>query len=256
MPSQSEVARQFHSLHKKGDPVILFNIWDAGSAQTVAGAGASALATGSAPVAMAMGFADGEDTPLELMLDNLSRITAIVDIPVTADIEGGYGVEPAEVADTLSRTIEAGAVGCNFEDQIVGTGNLYDIADQVLRISAARETAGVAGVNVYINARTDIFLKAKPETHNGQMLEAALERARAYEQAGASGFFAPGLVDETLIAGLCETTNLPVNIMFMPGVPDSKTLAALGVSRISYGGFPYLWMSKWLKEEARQALDG
>ena len=256
MSSQSDLAHQFHALHKKGDPVILFNIWDAGSAQVVTGAGAKALATGSAPVAMAMGFVDGENTPLDLMLANLARITSAVDIPVTADIEGGYGAEPSKVTTTLSGAIDAGAVGCNFEDQIVGTNNLYDIADQVPRISAARKACDDLKVDAYINARTDIFLKAKRDTHNDQMLDDALERAKAFEQAGASGFFAPGLADENLIARLCENTALPVNIIALPGVPDTKTLASLGVARISYGPVPYRKMTAWLEEQAKQALGG
>ena len=256
MQTQIDKAKSFHALHKKGDPVILFNVWDPGSASAVAKAGAKAIATGSAPVAMAHGFADGEQIPLDLALDNLRRIVGAVELPVSADLEGGYGVAPELAAETVARALEAGAVGFNFEDQVVGGTGLHDVPVQSARIAAVRAATDRSGIPAYINARTDLFLKAKPETHDQALLDQALERARAFEQAGASGFFAPALADESLIGKLCEACPLPVNIIALPGVPPAARLAALGVARISYGPVPYRRMTKWLEEAAREALSG
>ncbi|MCK4710163.1 MAG: isocitrate lyase/phosphoenolpyruvate mutase family protein, partial [Gammaproteobacteria bacterium] len=235
-------------------PLILFNIWDAGSANAVASAGAKAIATGSAPVAMAHGFGDGENIPLELVLDNLKRIIATVDLPVTTDIEGGYGAAPEVVADTVTRSLNAGAIGFNFEDQIVGTAELYDLPTQIPRIEAARKAADAACDSIFINARTDSFLKASPDTHTPKMLEDAITRAKSFADAGADGFFAPGLADEGMIARLCEESPLPVNIIALPHVPDTKTLTGLGVARISYGPVPYKRMIAWLEGEALKAM--
>lgn len=246
--------KAFAALHVKSDPVILYNVWDPGSARAVGSAGAKAIATGSAPVAMAHGFADGQKIPRAMMLDNLRRIVEAVDLPVSSDIEGGYGVAPAEVAETAAETIRAGAVGFNFEDQIVGGEGLYEIADQAARIAAAREAVDAVTSDVFINARTDIFLKAKPDTHTEAMLDDALARAEAYAAAGASGFFAPGLADEGLIGRLCAECALPVNIIALPHVPGPARLAELGASRISYGPVPYKQMLGWLEGQARAAI--
>lgn len=246
-----ERARAFAALHVKGDPVILYNIWDAGSAAAVAGAGARALATGSASVAGANGFTDAQALPMALAIANLERITAVVDLPVTLDFEGGYAADPAETAANVARVAAAGGVGINFEDQVIGGDGLHAVADQSARIAAIR---AALGADFFINARTDIFLKASADTHDRAMVDTALERARAYRDAGASGFFAPGLKDEALIARLTEGTALPVNIMDYPGVPPAARLAALGVARISHGPFPWRLAMKALEDGARAAF--
>ncbi len=254
MTNQTTKAEAFAALHKKGEPVILYNIWDAGSAGAVRDAGAKAIATGSAPVAMAQGFGDGQNIPMETALDNARRIVAAVDLPVTLDFEGAYAEDVLGVAANVQRALETGVVGFNFEDQIIGTSDLYAIETQEARVSAMREGCDAAGIPAFINARTDIFLKAKPETHSDTMLDEAIARAKAYADAGASGFFAPGLKDEAMIARLCESTALPVNIIALPGTPDTATLAGLGVARISYGPVPYRQMLGWLQEQAKQAI--
>ncbi|WP_170381565.1 isocitrate lyase/PEP mutase family protein [Ruegeria atlantica] len=254
MSNQITKAESFAALHKKGDPVILYNIWDAGSAVAVGDAGAKAIATGSAPVAMAQGFGDGQNIPMDAALDNARRIVAAVDLPVTLDFEGAYAEDVLGVATNAQRALETGVIGFNFEDQIVGTSDLYDIETQEARVRAMREGCDAAGIPAFINARTDIFLKAKPETHDDTMLDEAIARAQAYADAGASGFFAPGLKNEGLIARLCESTDLPVNIIALPGTPDTKTLARLGVARISYGPVPYRQMLGWLQEQAKQVF--
>jgi len=254
MPSQADRARAFRDLHVKGDPVVLFNIWDPGTAKIVAGAGAKALATGSHPVASAFGFADGEKIPLDMALDNFRRITAAVDLPVTMDLEGGYGADPETVARTMTRAIEAGAVGFNFEDQVVGTADLYDIATQVKRIAAIAAAVKASGVPAFINARTDLFIKTPRDMHDAALVDKAIERAKAYQKAGADGFFAPGLADPALIGKLVEAVALPVNIIALPGVPAREELAALNVARISWGPVPWRRMAVWLESEAKAAM--
>ncbi|MDP3898471.1 MAG: isocitrate lyase/phosphoenolpyruvate mutase family protein [Mesorhizobium sp.] len=256
MTDQIAKARAFHALHVKGDPVVLFNIWDPGTANIVAGAGAKALATGSSPVASAFGFPDGEQIPLDLALDNISRIAASVDLPLSVDLEGGYGEAPEIVADTVSRALAAGAIGFNFEDQIVGTVNLHDTAVQARRVAAAVAAVKASGIPAFVNARTDLFLKAARDRHDDALVDQAVARAKAYADAGADGFFAPGLADERLIGRLVEAVALPFNIIALPGVPPKATLAAAGVARISYGPVPWRRMAAWLEAEARAAIAG
>ncbi len=254
MTDQKTRAATFAALHVKGNPVVLFNIWDAGSARTVEKAGAKALATGSWPVAAAFGYGDGERIPLDLALDNIRRIVAGTDLPVTMDLEGGYGVSPREVEATVARAVEAGAVGINFEDQVVGGEGLHPAPVQAERIAAARKAFDDAGVPGFVNARTDIFLKNAPDTHDAAMLEDAVARARAYAGAGANGFFAPGLADAAMIGTLCADCPLPVNVIALPGVPDKATLASRGVARISYGPVPYRQMMASLDAAAKAAF--
>ena len=254
MVTQKEKADAFRSLHVKGSPLILFNIWDAGSARTIEQAGAKAIATGSWSVAAANGFADGQKIPLELALGNLERIVASVALPVTLDFEGGYATDPADLKENIRKVIAAGAVGINFEDRIIDGDGLYAIEDQCARIEAIHETAREASIPLFINARTDVFLKTYPAKHDRAQLEEAVERAAAYAEAGASGLFAPGLRDSDLIKELCERSPVPVNIMVLPDTPPSKILAQQGVARISYGAGPYRQMIEALEEAARKAF--
>ncbi|MBA2524327.1 MAG: isocitrate lyase/phosphoenolpyruvate mutase family protein [Pyrinomonadaceae bacterium] len=252
--SQTERANLLKSLHTKGEPLILFNVWDAGSARAVEEIGAKAIATGSWSVAAAQGYADGQELPLDLALANVKRIVASVDLPVTIDLEGGYGDSANELQEAVTRVIKAGAVGINFEDQIVGGTGLYSMEGQRARIEAIREAAEQVPIPLFINARTDIFLKADPASHSDEHLEEAIRRATVYAESGASGFFAPGLRNAKYIERLCEASPLPVNILVMPDVPSSKQLAALGVARISYGPGPYRLVMETLKEAGRKAL--
>lgn len=255
MTTQSERAVTFASLHVKGSPVILYNIWDAGSAQAVQAAGAKAIATGSASVAEAQGYSDGENLPFEVALANLRRIVRVVDVPVSLDMEGGYGREAEVLQANVTQVIEAGAIGINFEDQVVEGAGLYSIEEQVRRIQAIRRAAEQAGVPLFINARTDIFLQAAPATHNEAHLLDAIERAKAFAGAGASGFFAPGLRRADFIERLCAESPLPVNIILLKDVPPPSQLAELGVARISHGPYPYRHMIEWLTNTARNALN-
>jgi methylisocitrate lyase len=252
--TQNDKAQLFHSLHAPGQPLVLFNAWDAGSARAVAEAGARAIATGSWSVAAANGFADGEQLPFALALDNLRRIVAAVEQPVTIDLESGYGDAPAQVAATVAAALEGGAIGCNLEDSFPGNGRLRETGEQATRLVAARQAAKDAGVAFFINARTDVFFQKPADAHDMAMVDAALERARAYADAGASGLFVPGVVADHLIARLVEASPLPVNIMAMPGVPSRARLAELGVARISHGPGPYRGAMQWLSEAAKAAM--
>jgi 2-methylisocitrate lyase-like PEP mutase family enzyme len=240
-------ARQFAALHVPGDPVILYNAWDAGSAKVIAEAGAKAVATGSASVAAAHGFADAEALPLELALANAARVASAVELPVTIDFEGAYATAPEGAAANVAKLAATGAIGCNFEDQVVGGEGLHPAAFQAERIAAIR---AAVGPDFFINARTDLFLKAKMETHDAAMVEAALERAHAYAEAGASGFFVPLLADLGLLGRFCAASPLPVNFMAFPGAPGAAEVAKAGVARISHGPFPFKLAMKALRDAA------
>ena len=254
MSDQASQARAFAALHVPGKPLVLFNVWDPGSAKAVTEAGAKALATGSWSVAAANGFPDGERIPLDLVIGNLGRIVAATALPVSVDIESGYGRTAEEVGRTVARTLEAGAIGCNLEDSFPETGKLRDIAEQQPRIRAARRAAEAAGIPYFINARTDVFFQGPAEQGDAAMVEEALKRARAYAEAGASGLFAPGLKDLTLIARLAKASPLPLNIMAGGTTPGLPVLAEAGVSRISHGPGPYSLAMRALAESARAAL--
>jgi 2-methylisocitrate lyase-like PEP mutase family enzyme len=247
-------AEEFVSLHRRGSPVVLFNVWDAGSARAVAASGAKAIATSSWSIARANGCEDGEQIPLDLAVSVLRRIVGAVNVPVTADLESGYGDEPEIVGRTIGSAIEAGAVGCNLEDSFPANGKLREINHQIDRIRRARSVADGAQTPFFINARTDIFFQRPPEQHDKTMVDEAVERASAYADAGADGFFAPGLVDIALIARLAESSTLPINIMIVDATPPASTLAQHGVARISHGPRPYLVAMKALEDAARSAF--
>jgi 2-methylisocitrate lyase-like PEP mutase family enzyme len=256
MTTQRSKAELFREFHIKGSPLILFNIWDAGSAKAIEEAGAKAIATGSWSVAAANGFDDGEKLPFDFALANLERIVVSVRAPVTIDLEGGYAPENSELKENIKKVIAAGAVGINFEDQIVGGDGLYEIEEHAARIEAVRNAAEQMALPLFINARTDVFLKTYPAKHNIAQLEEAAGRAIAYARAGASGLFAPGLRDPEMIKNLCELSPIPVNIMVLPDTPPPAELAKLGVARISYGPAPYRQMTEALKEAGMKALAG
>lgn len=253
MPNQMEKADYFRKLHIAGQPLVLFNIWDPGSAKAVEAAGADAIATGSWSVSRANGYADGEHMPLDCVIANLARIVKSTDCPTTIDLESGYAKTPDMVAISISRTIEAGAVGCNLEDSFPESGKLRSIAEQIERIGFARQAADKSGIAYFINARTDVFLQPS-EPHDDALCGMALDRARAYADAGADGIFVPGLVGEALIARLAAVSPLPLNIMVDENSPPLSRLAKAGVARVSHGPGPYILMMKALEKAAREAM--
>jgi 2-methylisocitrate lyase-like PEP mutase family enzyme len=241
----------FAKLHVAGDPLVLFNAWDAGSAAAVAKSGAKAIATGSSSVSMANGYGDGQQVPLDFALANAARIVGAVELPVTVDFEGGYAEDGAGLTENSRRLADTGVIGCNFEDQVVGTDRLYDIADQVARIAALRAGLGDA---FFINLRTDLFLKAKADAHDSALADQAIERGKAYAGAGVNGFFIPGLAELSLVERIAKAVELPVNAMQLPGGPTRAQWASAGIARVSHGPFPYMAMQEWLAAEAKAAL--
>src|ERR1700732_2370457 len=251
--NQVEKAKRFAELHVAGTPLLLYNAWDAGSAKAILEAGAKAIATSSWSVAAAQGYGDGEAIPIDLAEQIVGRITATVDIPVTMDFEGGYSEDDGELAANIARLLDLGIIGINFEDRIVKGSGLYGIARQARRIAAIRKAAEQKGVDLFINARTDVFFEHGDAA--AQAVGEALDRAKAYAAAGASGFFVPGLVDDALIGRICESVTLPVNVMVMDGVPSNGRLSELGVARISYGPIPYIRAMRALGQEARTTFN-
>ncbi|SPM43217.1 2-Methylisocitrate lyase and related enzymes, PEP mutase family [Mycobacterium numidiamassiliense] len=236
--SQQDRAARFAGLHVQGAPLVLYNIWDAGSATTLAKAGAPAVATSSWSVSEAQGYRDGEGIPVDFLTQIVGRIVDSVEVPVSADFEGGYTEDDGRLAENTLRLLDTGVVGINFEDRVVQGARLYPIDRQASRIAVIRQAADQRGVPLFINARTDLFLGQGNDPES--VTDEAIDRAKAYADAGASGFFIPGLQEKSLIARISEGAPLPVNVMVMDGVPSNAQLAEIGVARISYGNAPYV----------------
>lgn len=239
----------FAALHVPGDPVVLYNIWDVGSAHAVVAAGARALATGSHPVADANGWPDGQQVPIDFALANARRIVDAVDLPVTVDFEGAYSEDAEEGAANVLRLSQTGAVGCNFEDQVIGGDGLHPLDLQVRRIAAIRRAVGES---FFVNARTDLFLKT--QKYDDALVDRAIERGKAFADAGASGFFVPRLSDPKQIERVVREVPLPLNVIAFPGSPDKKVWSDAGVARISHGPFPHRALMTKLQEMARRAI--
>ena len=246
MPNKYQI---FAALHVPGDPVVLYNIWDVGSALAVVQAGAKALATGSHPVADANGWPDGQQVPIDFALANAKRIVDAVELPVTIDFEGAYSTDPEEGGANVARLAATGAVGCNFEDQVVGGEGLHPLDLQVQRIAAIRRAVGG---EFFINARTDLFLKT--QTYDDALVDQVIERGKAFADAGASGFFVPRLADPNQIKRVVREVPLPLNVIAFPGAPDKSVWANAGVARISHGPFPHRALMKTLEEMTRAAI--
>lgn len=219
----TDPAAVLRALHVPGKPLILPNAWDAASAVAVREAGFPAVATGSAAVARVLGYEDHEATPAAEMLAAVARVVRVVDVPVTADMERGYGLEPAELVERLLAT---GAVGCNLEDSDPRSGELVEIERQAAFLAEVRAAAGQALV---INARIDAYIRGEPNAAD------AVHRARRYLEAGADCVYPIGLAAEAGIEALVGAVGRPVNILFRPGAPTLERLAELGVARVSYG---------------------
>lgn len=232
--SQKERAAQFRRLHEqgRGRPLVLPNAWDAASARVIELAGAPAVATTSAGVSWALGRGDGQRLTREEMLEAVGRIVAAVRVPVTADVEGGYGTgSPEDVAETVRAAVKLGVVGINLEDTIAG--EVMPSERHAERIKAARAAAGAAGGDLVINARVDVYLFGVGAAEG--RLKETVRRARAYCGAGADCVFVPGVIDRETIAALVSGIDGPLNVMAGPGAPTVAELARLGVARVSVG---------------------
>lgn len=234
MTTLRDTAELFGSLHRPGSPVLLPNAWDPLSARLVEAAGAAAVATTSAGVAWALGAADGDRIDRDSVLALTRRVVAAVGVPVTADVESGFGATPADVGVTVQGVLAAGAVGANIEDvHPDDPGALRPSGEQAERLSAARAAADAAGVPFYLNARVDTYLRSAGDP--ASRFADTVARARAYLAAGASGIFVPGVVDVPTVTRLATEIDGPVNVLAGPGAPPVSELAAAGVARISLG---------------------
>jgi 2-methylisocitrate lyase-like PEP mutase family enzyme len=248
---QRAKAEALRDLHIPGDPLLLLNAWDAASAVVIARGEARAIATSSAAAANALGYADGQHLTREQMLGAVAAIAGAVDLPVTADMEAGYGDEPEAAAATARGVIEVGAVGLNMEDLRGGGGDLLPIARFSAKIAAVRAVGDESGIPLVLNARTDVFLGGIGDPDS--RLEHAVERGNAYLDAGADCIFVPGVIGTAVITGLVQGIHGPISVLAVPGSPRLSDLKALGVARISTGSGPYraaLALARRMAQEA------
>jgi 2-methylisocitrate lyase-like PEP mutase family enzyme len=247
MPDKAERLR---ALHRTPPILVLPNVWDAASARLIEAEGFPAIATTSAGVAATLGYPDGGVVPSNEMIEAIARIARAVRVPVSADIEHAYGATPDAVADIVLRVIAAGAVGINLEDYVPGATDLEPIALQIDKITTIIKAATHAGVRVVINARTDGFLRGfgTPDARLG----VAIERGRAFLEAGADCVFVPGVRDAPTIGALVRGIGGPVNILAADGTPPIKELEALGVARVSLGSGPMRASLAVMRDVARE----
>jgi 2-methylisocitrate lyase-like PEP mutase family enzyme len=228
-------ADQFLKLHQGPDVLVLANVWDAASARVVEHAGFKAVATSSAAVANSLGYPDGERISRAEMLEVVRRIAAKVSVPVSADLEAGYGESAEDMAATAQALIEAGAAGLNLEDS-VDEAALVPVDQHAAKVRRIREVGKRLGVHVVINARTDVYLAAIGEPAG--RLEHAVRRATAYFEAGADSIFVPGVYDAETIGRLVQALPGPLNVLANPAIPPISELERLGVRRLSFGSWP------------------
>jgi len=233
--SQKEKAEKFHELHHSGKMLILPNIWDALGALLLESLGYPAIATASASIAFSNGYNDGEIIPFNDLLMLLRRITTSVDLPVTADIERGYADTDIQLEENIKLLIDAGIVGINIEDTDSKTNTLQSIEYQFNKIRLIKDVAGKMGIPLFINARTDVYLREKIFTTPVAQFEEVIKRGLAYKDAGADCFYPIALQQEADIKELIVRLKLPINIITIPGIPGLKTLSDLGVARVSLG---------------------
>ena len=255
---QVEKARYFLALHHGDDILVLLNAWDAASARIFQAVGSRAIGTTSMGIAASIGYPDVERIPLEEMVAAVGRIVRAVDIPVTADMEAGYGATPAEVVESIRRVVACGAVGVNLED---GTGDqqrpLTEPAVAAERIAAVREATRADGIHLVINARTDIYLRAVGPSED--RFAEAVARGNAYREAGADCVFVPGGLDRETIRAIVREIDAPINILAnpasaAPGVPPVPELAELGVARVSVGSAPMRSTLSFARRIAEEVL--
>ncbi|HXP94645.1 MAG TPA: isocitrate lyase/phosphoenolpyruvate mutase family protein [Candidatus Binatia bacterium] len=252
--NQGEKAAALRELHHRSEPLVFVNAWDAASARIVESLGFPAVATSSGGIAFSAGFPDGERITRETMLERVAAIAGSVSLPVTADLEGGYGSEIDDAIATARGAIEAGAVGLNFEDASHDPGRpLIDVATASERIKAIRRTADAIGVPLVINARTDVYHE-EAGTAQSRFREAT-ERAEAYAAAGADSIFVPFVTDAETIGKLAAAIELPLNILAGAKTPDVATLARLGVKRISTGSSPAAYALAMFRAAALEVRD-
>lgn len=220
-------AIEFRRLHDPGGMLLLPNAWDAGSARLVEACGAAAIATTSAGLAWSRGYRDGNALPPRVLASAVAEIARVLSVPLTVDVEGGYADDPPAVGETISAVVDAGAVGINIEDGQASPDLLCR------KVAAAKVAAHHAGIDLFVNVRTDVYLRELvPVEH---LVSETIERGRRYRAAGCDGLFVPGLADAPAIRAIAEAIVLPLNVMVVPGLPPVAELRSLGVRRVSAG---------------------
>jgi 2-methylisocitrate lyase-like PEP mutase family enzyme len=225
--NMTSLSEAFRRLHKGPGVLVLPNCWDAGSARLLENAGARAVATTSAGLAWSLGYPDGDALPVTKLADAVAAITRVIHVPLSVDMEAGYSTDPRVVAENVAAIMDAGGIGINLED---GAASAAELA---AKISAARSAALRAGADLFINARTDVYLRGLvPETDR---IAETLSRAALWREAGADGLFVPKVVDEVSIREIAQGAGLPLNVLAWPGLPPASTLATFGVRRLTSG---------------------
>jgi 2-methylisocitrate lyase-like PEP mutase family enzyme len=247
----------FRRLHRGPAPLLLVNAWDAASARLFEQAGVAAIATTSAGVAWSLGYPDGESMPRSELVAAAARIRRVVSVPVSVDVERGFGRSPAEVCETVRALADLGVAGINIEDGVDATdGTLVDAGVLVARLRAIRELREQCGIDLFVNARTDAYF-ASSLPGDVTPLDEARRRAALYVAAGADGVFVPGFADLTEIAAVARSVDAPLNVYAgIPGIPDAPALAAAGVRRISVGCAPLQTLLGQARAIASSVLGG
>ena len=251
--SQSEKEKQLHELHHNTELLVLPNIWNPLSAKLLEDTGYKAVATASASIAFANGYQDGEKIPFDDLIFILKRIVKSVNIPVTADIESGYASNNAVLKENIKRLIDTGIAGINFEDSRHDEQKLFSKEEQSEKISLIKNTVADNGSSLFINARTDVFIKQNHLSKEEKLAE-AIERGKAYKAAGADGFYPIFLKEKLSIKTVIKEVALPVNILMLPGIPDFSELKGIGVARISLGPGFLKYAIKSMKNIAEKLL--
>ena len=250
----SDLAATFRSLHNGPGVLRLVNAWDILSARVFAAAGAPAIGTSSFAIALARGYMDGERIPPDEVVTAAAQIATAVDVPVTVDIEAGYGAEPADVDRMVGRILAAGAVGINLEDgRPDSPGDLFPVGDQCRRIAAARSRAESEGIDLYVNARCDVYFGARVAAE--ERFATAVQRLTSYVDAGADGVFLPGLTELPVMADFVAKVAAPLNVMLAPATPSIDELQVAGVRRLSQGGGAFLQAIGYLAEMTTAYLE-
>ncbi len=244
---QNQLAQQFHALHHSSETLVLSNVWDSTSAKIAEQAGFPAIATTSSGISWSCGYRDGEHIPPDLMIRIIRHISRSVNLPVTADVEGGYYQDSDKFKKFFADLIEAGAVGINLEDSHSGQERLDDLRQQTKKIGFIKSVAREKGVNLFINARTDAIEKGTGNLD--AKITTCIERAKAFQEAGADGIFVPFVKEIETVARLKAEIKLPLNILFADTLPVSE-LKRLKVNRISTGSRPILATLSLLKKIA------
>ena len=233
--SQKFKAELFKNLHHRPEILVLPNIWDPLGAALLESLGYPAVATASASIALTNGYNDGEHIPFSDVLIQLGKIAGSVKIPVTADVESGYATSMGELERNVEKVISTGVVGINLEDQNKQSNSLFSMEEQCKRIRAVRKVADAMNVPLFINARTDVYLREQNFNTAEEKLKETLKRGSAYLDAGADGLFPLGMKNKDELAKLVKALGCPVNVIAISGVPDFKTLKEIGVGRVSLG---------------------